>query len=175
MKPDFLSFDSGYYESVDLVAEKMLSLKNINGVTFSGGEPFEQALPLARLAKVLTSVGLNIVVYSGYRFDALVGTDRFAPLLEAVDMLIAGEYQEELSGPFLWRGSSNQTLHVRTGAQWVELQSPPDRLQEIQVSLDSDSLRITGFPSIDMQQKLTLSLAKRGIELKEVPVKGICS
>ena len=44
----------------------------LDGVTFSGGEPFEQAEALAELAKGVRRLGLDIVIYSGYTFEELL-------------------------------------------------------------------------------------------------------
>lgn len=90
--------------------------RGIDGVTFSGGEPFAQAAPLAALAGQIRSLGLNLVLYSGFTFEALLqrgkAGDRFVmQLLRAGMLLVDGPYirgERDLTLPF--RGSRNQRL-----------------------------------------------------------------
>lgn len=97
------------------IMEMIRSSPGIDGVTFSGGEPFLQAGPLSRLGKEIRELGLNIVIYSGYTFEELWEISRtdddYRRLLEVSDILIDGRYVQEerdLSIPF--RGSRNQRI-----------------------------------------------------------------
>lgn len=101
-------------DSAELLA-RIKDARGIDGVTFSGGEPFEQAAGLAGLAEEIRSLGLNLVFYSGFTFEALLRKSESDPyirrLLEAGMLLIEGPYSEEerdLALPF--RGSRNQRL-----------------------------------------------------------------
>ena len=86
------------------------------GMTFSGGEPFEQALPLSHLAKAIHKLGGNIVTYTGYTYENLCrgitnGKPEWRQLLDETDILIDGPYMEELRDlSLLFRGSSNQRI-----------------------------------------------------------------
>lgn len=82
------------------------------GVTFSGGEPFEQADGFAKLAELLKGQRLEIASYTGYCFEELLeGTDAQRRLLEKLDVLIDGEYkEEERSLSISFRGSRNQRI-----------------------------------------------------------------
>ena len=57
MKPDLFAFDVGRSIPVQELAAKILSIPGLTGVTFSGGEPFEQAAALGRLAKTVRAGG----------------------------------------------------------------------------------------------------------------------
>ena len=87
--------------------------KNIQGLTFSGGEPFLQAGALAELAQTIRQIGLDVVTYTGFTYEQLIeqkdeGVDS---LLFASDILIDGKYIHELrSASLRFRGSSNQRL-----------------------------------------------------------------
>jgi anaerobic ribonucleoside-triphosphate reductase activating protein len=98
-------------------AEIMESIKGnplLDGVTFSGGEPFLQApavSDLARLIKETTS--LNIISYSGYTFEYLLENatpeNAYLELLKTIDILVDGEFVlEEKSFDLSFRGSKNQ-------------------------------------------------------------------
>ena len=83
-------------------------------MTFSGGEPFEQAEALAELAKEIHALGdLDIVTYTGYTFEQLLKDSDQKPawkaLLEQTDILIDGPFDESRkSYEVRFRGSSNQ-------------------------------------------------------------------
>lgn len=163
IKPEFLSFEEGTWVAVEDLAERILAIHGIDGVTYSGGEPFEQAAALGQLSRRLKRARLSIVSYSGYRHEALLANEaRFGPLLHEVDLLIDGEYLEHSGGARLWRGSDNQRLIDLTGKCSVE-PAPDTPLQEIQVSLEEGRIRITGFPDKVMEKSLLTSLKKKGI------------
>jgi anaerobic ribonucleoside-triphosphate reductase activating protein len=88
----------------------------IEGVTLSGGEPFEQAIPLAVVAAAAQYLGLSVQIWTGYTIEELradnapVGAAR---LMSFCDVLIDGRYERHLpTAPM--RGSSNQRLHFLT-------------------------------------------------------------
>ena len=87
----------------------------IRGVTFSGGEPFLQAAPLAELAAAARCYGLDIVTYSGFLFEKLVDWAKkdaaISSLLHQTDILIDGPFRkEERDLRLAFRGSRNQRL-----------------------------------------------------------------
>jgi len=167
MKPEFFSFDAGEDVSVEKLAERILSIEGLNGVSFSGGEPFEQADALGELARRLKRHGLTVLSYSGYRVDALRREPRrFGSLLTELDILIDGEYRRELNGPFRWLGSENQVIHTLSDHQ---SDLPPlgeaSPRQEIQFTFSEHGMRMSGFPSQQMQDQLEQALGRRGIVL----------
>lgn len=81
-------------------------------VTFSGGEPFEQAAGFAKLAKKLRENGYEVASYSGYTFEELLsGTAEQKELLSNIDILIDGRFiLEKRSLDLNFRGSTNQRI-----------------------------------------------------------------
>jgi len=81
-------------------------------VTFSGGDPMFQAEGVASLARLIKErLGKTIWCYTGYRFEQLVGQEKFMPLLEQIDVLVDGPFvmsQRDISLRF--RGSANQRI-----------------------------------------------------------------
>lgn len=105
-----------YGESVDI--SKILDrIKNnipiITGVTFSGGEPFEQAHALCEIAQSIKALGLNLWCYTGYTLEQIKNSDDIykQKLLEYIDVLVDGPFIEELkeNAP-KFAGSSNQRV-----------------------------------------------------------------
>ncbi|MCL2441407.1 MAG: anaerobic ribonucleoside-triphosphate reductase activating protein [Treponema sp.] len=89
--------------------------KTIQGITFSGGEPFLQAGEFAEIALAAHKIGLDVVTYSGYTYEELIESGNnnidIKTLLSATDILIDGKYIHELrSAGLQFRGSSNQRM-----------------------------------------------------------------
>ncbi|BBU40837.1 anaerobic ribonucleoside-triphosphate reductase-activating protein [Aeribacillus pallidus] len=87
----------------------------IEGVTFLGGEPFDQAEALGELGRKVKQLGLTVMTFTGYLYDDLKKQKQNQRLLSVTDLLIDGPFIEEkldLSRP--WVGSSNQNYHFLT-------------------------------------------------------------
>lgn len=83
----------------------------LDGVTFSGGEPFLQADALVPLAARLRAMGYHLMAYSGYTWERLVADQGKSRLLSLMDILVDGPFlQKERSLGLLWRGSRNQRV-----------------------------------------------------------------
>ncbi len=106
------AFDYGDTLDNSVILHKLIKNKPlIDGVTFSGGEPFEQCESLIELAKSVKEEGLSIWCYTGYTYDALRKDPQKEPLLHYIDVLIDGPYIEALKDEhLLYRGSSNQRI-----------------------------------------------------------------
>jgi anaerobic ribonucleoside-triphosphate reductase activating protein len=130
--------------SVDELADTILSTKGIEGVTFTGGEPFAQAGALAELGKPVRAAGLSVFVFTGYSLEEISGPDHRS-LIEVTDVLVAGRYlQHHRASGLPWRGSSNQVVHFLT-----DRYGPGDMqaAAEIEFHLANDgSVAVTGFP-----------------------------
>lgn len=170
-QPQFFDFQAGTRIGVQALAKRISDLPDIEGVTFSGGEPFEQSTALGNLCEILKRESdLTLLAYTGYRVaDLSKEFPRHEKLLDHLDILIDGEYREDLAGPYLWRGSSNQSIHrripkSRCGDFEVDSITDPGEHQ-IQIALDDDSLVLTGFPESDVDERLRRSLKSRGILL----------
>lgn len=146
----FRSFSPATPVPLRELAETILSLDGIDGVTFSGGEPFMQAGPLAGLGRQLRHAGLSIVTYSGYTAEQLgSGTDPAWPSLLAVtDLLIAGPYVAGMASPHPLTGSSNQeviALGLKLAPGAAGRQSPGSGT-EFTIAPDG-TVTTTGFPA----------------------------
>ncbi len=87
----------------------------IDGVTLSGGEPFEQPASSAILAAEIKKRRLDLVLYSGYTFEELLAKSLSDPdicfLLNSGSILVDGPYiQSEQDYNLAYRGSRNQRL-----------------------------------------------------------------
>lgn len=166
-QPEFLAFDVGRQVSVDDLWQRILAVPDIDGLTFSGGEPFEHIRPLAELSRRAHAAGKTVVSYSGYRLEALrADPARFGELLEEIDLLIDGEYRADLAGMDRWRGSSNQRLHCLTGR--IRLENEDDQAREVQLTVDPSGAGMiaSGVMPQGLLDELRRQLASRGFESK---------
>lgn len=107
--------NGGELVDIENILKRILENPLLEGVTFSGGEPFLQPKPLSGLAKSIKKAGLNITVYTGYMYEKLLELSKndtdIAELLSLTDILIDGPYVEEQKDLSLaFRGSKNQRI-----------------------------------------------------------------
>lgn len=113
--PESQPADGGSDYALDDIYDDIRANKLIQGVTFSGGEPFEQPEACAALARRLKDAGYDVWAYSGYTFEDLRRKAADQPaindFLGCLDVLVDGPFVESLHSYELdWRGSSNQRL-----------------------------------------------------------------
>jgi anaerobic ribonucleoside-triphosphate reductase activating protein len=109
--PQTHDMQGGEWADTDTLLEQIASDPLLDGVTFSGGEPFCQAAVLAELGKAIHAKGLNLVTYTGYTFETLLQSNRpdWMALLAETDILIDGRFeQDKKSYECRFRGSTNQ-------------------------------------------------------------------
>ena len=84
----------------------------LDGITFSGGDPFYNPkvfLPVIRKFHEYTK--LNIWCYTGYTYETLLADPLRRPILDYIDVLVDGKFEQALYSPYLeFRGSSNQRI-----------------------------------------------------------------
>jgi anaerobic ribonucleoside-triphosphate reductase activating protein len=109
------SLNGGTLVDIDTIIDRVKKNPLLDGVTFSGGEPFLQAKPLSILAKKIKALGYNVITYTGYTFEFIMDNiekyDSWEDLINHTDILIDGQYEENkrnLTLPF--RGSENQRI-----------------------------------------------------------------
>lgn len=148
--PDFQPFTGGEQGAIADLADEILAIDGIEGITLSGGEPFEQAVPLTRLCSLLRPSGLTVLTFTGYTLTVLChkpARHDWRGLLAMTDLLVAGPYLQHMPCSDALRGSSNQRLHFLTD------RIPPPTVRparQIEVHLSGDTVRISGFPDSDV-------------------------
>ena len=130
----------------DLAAE-ILATVNIEGITLTGGEPFQQAGPLADLAEAVRAVGLSVFAFTGYELDELALPDQ-QRLLRQCDVVVCGRYVAEHRDVVTpWRGSTNQSIHFISDR--YDASAAADSTCEVHIGLDGQVV-FTGFPPSDL-------------------------
>ena len=110
--PQTHDFNGGVLTDTDELLKKILSNPLLDGVTFSGGEPFCQAEALAELGTKIKASGLNVITYTGYTFEKLWrerDNNNWHKLLSVTDYLIDGPFiLAQKDWEIKFRGSTNQ-------------------------------------------------------------------
>ena len=117
--PETHSFELGEEKDMDELIEDVINSPFIKGVTFSGGDPLEQADKFAYMAKKLNDIikyrDFNIWCYTGYKFEYILNNldERLGwrELINNIDVLVDGKFEEDKKEEGLkFRGSSNQRI-----------------------------------------------------------------
>lgn len=114
--PHTHDYSGGFTADTDDILEEIKKDPLLDGVTFSGGEPFSQCVPLADLGRKIKAIDggrLNIISYTGYTFEYLLENaekiDGCKELMNVVDYLVDGRFiEEQRSLELKFRGSKNQ-------------------------------------------------------------------
>ena len=109
--PDTHAFEENKLIGVDELFKSIMKPRLGKGVTFSGGEPFCQAAPFAKLGEKLKAVGIDILIFTGYEYEELIKMAKYNESIKTADYIVDGKYKEELRDLSLkFRGSSNQRI-----------------------------------------------------------------
>lgn len=124
------------------------------GLTFSGGEPFQQAEGLASLAGRVRQrwPDASLLAFSGYRFEELTAPDAptgASALLRQLDLLVDGRFDPRRPGRQAWRGSRNQRLWVL--GRPPPKTRPPGLVSELHIAEDGQVL-LSGFPDARLRR-----------------------
>ncbi|AKS38153.1 ribonucleoside-triphosphate reductase activating protein [Anoxybacillus gonensis] len=132
----------------------------IEGVTFLGGEPFDQARPLAKLAAMVKEIGLSVMTFTGYLYEDIISSNNphHMELLQMTDLLVDGPFiKEKLDVSRPWVGSSNQRYHFLTPRYEYlreQLLSIPNKV-EVRLNIDG-SVAVNGMVTLDLLKEILL-------------------
>lgn len=106
--PHTHDMNGGELFNINEIAKKCNDDYFIDGVTFSGGDPFEQPKEFAELAKLIKT---DIWCFTGYTFEQLLSMPEKLCLLEQIDILVDGRFDlNKMDGDHKYRGSNNQRI-----------------------------------------------------------------
>lgn len=151
------------------LADRVLGITGIEGLTLSGGDPFDQPPDsLGAFLEIIRSrSNLSVMSYTGRTLTHLEQSQRWQRVLSYLDILIDGLYVEALNNGSMWRGSSNQQIHFlsdRYRAEQSDVTATRDRRVEVRLTADRQ-LEITGIPPIGFMDRLREHLLSHGLQL----------
>ena len=142
----------------------------VDGITISGGEPFDQfdAL-LAIVAQLREKTKVDILLYTGYSIEDI--PDQLQQIKPYIDVLISDPFQRQTSQTLRLRGSDNQRLHCFTSqakekyAYYQQVVTTNDNV--LDVMFDAEGVVwFAGIPKRDDFIKLQTILKQQGHQLK---------
>ncbi len=144
--PGLQSVTAGRLISLEEVVERVWQSEGIEGLTFSGGEPFEQASALAALcARLRRTTRFSLMAYSGFTRAEIQSDARRAEVLAHLDVLVDGPYLHRLRTSRGIIGSTNQRVHLLTDRYRAEDFIAGPRRMEMRI-LENGQVCMTGFP-----------------------------
>lgn len=127
--PETHPAQAGELISVSKLSEWILAQSNsIEGLTISGGEPFQQPQALAGLLSLVrSSSGLSVLVFTGYTQRELANIPFAADALTNIDVLISGRYIDSQRVASGLSGSANKIFHFLTSRYTIaDLETIPE-------------------------------------------------
>lgn len=148
ISPEWIPFKPGLRFTPEEIIEK-LDFTAISGLTFSGGEPMEQAADLATVGRLARKKkDLNIICFTGYRYERLLAdppNEGVAALLTEIDLLIDGPYVQSKNEAIGLRGSSNQRfLHLTSRLADYDFAT---QKRKVEISVSNGVLEFIGIPT----------------------------
>ena len=172
---DTWSTAGGASVAPEAVVEWLAALPGpLDGVTVSGGEPFEQPGPLTALLRMIdewrAGRQVDVLVYSGLAWPRLAATPAFSAALASCDAVVAGPYVERRNTGTPLRGSENQRVVALTalGRSRYPDERPSGHRPQIQVAVSGGRIHLVGIPARGDLDRVREELGRAGIELDDV-------
>lgn len=113
--PDTHDFNGGYEESLENIVKILKDDPLVNGITLTGGDPFEQPVECVKLIMKVKNLNPKYTVwtYTGYTYEQIKESKNYLweLLFQYSDVVVDGPFIESLKSYDLrFRGSSNQRL-----------------------------------------------------------------
>ncbi len=161
----------------DLVAWcRKVSAGAPDGITISGGEPFDQPAGLRALLASLVAwrrekrLDFDVLCYSGYPLRKL--EKEHGRILALLDALIPEPYVDHLPQGNVWRGSANQPLvplSARGRERYADrVAAPASGDRRMQATVEGGRVWMIGIPGRGDMAAVEALCASRGLALTEV-------
>jgi anaerobic ribonucleoside-triphosphate reductase activating protein len=156
---------------------RKVAVDGLDGITISGGEPFDQPIGLFSLLAALgqwrreSKIDLDILCYSGYPLRTL--ESKHGKILAMLDAVIPEPYIDSAPPTAIWCGSANQHI-VPLTALGREKYTPYLKMpveehgKQMQVSVDKNQIWMIGIPARGDMEQLEVLCQSRGISMKRV-------
>jgi anaerobic ribonucleoside-triphosphate reductase activating protein len=136
------------------------------GITISGGEPFDQPEALAQLLSAIRrDFDGNVLVFSGHAYATLA--PHLSSMAGLIDALVSGPFEQESPQTLKLRGSDNQVLHLLTEVgktHFSDFEQPlNDQEKVLDMALDQQGrVSLIGIPRRDDLLRLRTLLEQQG-------------
>lgn len=144
----------------------------IDGVTISGGEPFQQPVALHALLGALDTWRrererpVDLMAYSGYSLKHL--QRHHGDILERIDAVIPEPFRRAEPSSDPWLGSANQRIVALSAlgrSRYVGAARPP---RSMQVHIDGKRIWYVGVPRVGDIERIDAELRSHGVDQERV-------
>lgn len=150
MSPDWIPEVPARSAEAAALAAELLADPAVDGLTFSGGEPMQQAAGLAQLARCARRIrDVTLICFTGYRLERLRArppAPGVAELLAEVDVLVDGLYIAGRDDGRGLRGSTNQRVHHLSGRLADSGYDFTGRARTAEIAMDGPEALLIGVP-----------------------------
>ena len=147
ISPEFQIPEKGKTYTIKEIFDFLPDEENIDGLTISGGEPFDQPEGLLRLVMAYKEkFNDDVLIFTGYTLEELHEKESLIieTILQNIAVLIDGRYIEGLNNGRGFRGSTNQNINVW---KYYERYSKAEEInRKMQCVLMNDRLWMLGIP-----------------------------
>jgi anaerobic ribonucleoside-triphosphate reductase activating protein len=155
--PEMQSYSGGFSIDSESLRELIRRQQHIDGVTLSGGEPFDQSgQELADLVECCDEATGDVLLYTGYSMEQLknrTSPDILGRILRAVSALVTDPYVEALDdGCSGLMGSKNQQIWIMKNKEKYMQVLRENRTQ--QIFADEQGIFVAGIPGNEFRQLL---------------------
>lgn len=117
----------------EIIAGLKIRKDFLEGITCSGGEPFQQPEVLLKIAAGAKELALSVIVSTGYELNELyTNIKHFPQIIKYLDVIICGRYSEIDRMYIGYRGSANKSYYFFSSRYAEEILDQTHRM-EIQV------------------------------------------
>ncbi len=151
ISPQLQTYGGRRTEVSDIIKSLPASFQ-ADGLTISGGEPFDQTEGIAELVNWFADhISEDILIYTGYTLEELKQRHdrKTEDILSRTAVLVDGPYIETLNDGCGLRGSSNQRVIV--SRFFDRYKDAGDQERQVQFVGETDSLLQIGIPPIEGQ------------------------
>ena len=140
----------GKVVSIQKLAEKISEVSDTEGITISGGEPFLQADALyALLTELRKRRDFGVIIYTGYTVEELkaLHNEKIDAILNGLaDLIIDGEYVEQLNDGRSLIGSANQVPHFLTDRYKPYEEMYTSKKRNVEIIATQNEVLLAGIP-----------------------------
>lgn len=157
--------------------EELVGDSRVDGITISGGEPFQQPAALLELLRTLRpwmearNADADVLCYSGMPWPRL--QRQFKAILAQLDVVVPEPFVRTLPQQLVWRGSSNQPMQClsdrarRRYAPFVDLDARSKAVPRVQLALDDEGAWMIGLPDAAALQAIDAALSGEQLSARE--------
>lgn len=172
---DTWAHGEGAIETGKVIDQLACFAREADGLTVSGGEPFEQSHALVEILKAWRQLSdQSVLVFTGLEINAI------RPWLDTnsglIDAIITGPFRSDVPQRLALRGSDNQQLHVLTdlGAAFLTYERhATDEDRTLDVMFDEDGgAWMAGIPARGDLARLRRALSAAGHQIVTSDMQG---